>query len=132
MSEAPGAVDQPRVRTIDLVEDLAGSVDVTSVLDSMDQDDPLVLDDLLDNPVVAPPGRVENLEFAEKRFPKSMRISSDRSENCCGRPRSCINSSSRVMSNLALLAGSPAAVLRPKIPTTRAIHGVVGSACGAL
>ena len=57
-------------------------VHVRAMRRPVDQDDPLLLQDLVDDSEVASSCRVEALEFAAKRFSSPLRVDRDRIEDC--------------------------------------------------
>jgi len=53
------------------------------MLNAVDQDDLVVLDDLIDDPVVPASSRVQSLELSYKWLPQPVRVVCDWAENCC-------------------------------------------------
>lgn len=53
------------------------------MLHPVDENDIVVLEDLVDDSIVAPPGRVQPLEFSKQRFPKALRVACYGSQNRC-------------------------------------------------
>jgi hypothetical protein len=53
------------------------------MLHAVDQDGLFVLEDLIDDSIVAPSGRVQSFEFSEQRFPEALWVLCDGSENRC-------------------------------------------------
>ena len=62
---------------------LARWVGVPSMLYAMDQDDLVVLDDLIDDPVVPSPSRVQSFELSQQGLPQPVRVVCDWAENRC-------------------------------------------------
>jgi hypothetical protein len=60
---------------------LSASVHVPSMLHAEDQNDLFDFEDLIDDPIVAAPRRVQTFEFAEQRLSKTMGVLCDRSED---------------------------------------------------
>jgi hypothetical protein len=60
---------------------LTRPVHVSTVLHSVDQDDLIVFEDLVDDAVVATPRRPQSLEFTDQRLAESARVLSDRTED---------------------------------------------------
>lgn len=59
----------------------AGSVDVSSMLYAMDEDDLLLIQDLVDDPVVAATGRVQAFEFTDEWLAETFRVVCDGAKN---------------------------------------------------
>jgi hypothetical protein len=56
------------------------------MLHAVNEYDLFLLEDLIDDSIVAPSGRVQSFEFSEQRFPEALWVLCDRSENrgeCC-------------------------------------------------
>jgi hypothetical protein len=53
------------------------------MLHAVDEHDLLVLEDLIDDSIVAPPGRVQSFEFSKERFPQALWVLCDGPENRC-------------------------------------------------
>lgn len=60
---------------------LSGSVDISSVLDSVDDNGGLRFEDLVDDAVVAASRRAKTLEFAYERFAEPLGVFGDRAED---------------------------------------------------
>ena len=53
------------------------------MLHAVDEHDLLVFEDLIDDSIIAPPGRVQPLKFSKQRFPEALRVLCDWSLNRC-------------------------------------------------